>query len=569
MNKVISKFIGEKVEVRFFIVKSIFSIIGIIFSTVVFCSKFKIYEENDPNIYLTGVKSFLFSKKQTHNPEYNPGISNLGYTGKPLFDCYEGLCAYKTSYTCTETVCEEDEENNIRNCYYVEKTCYETAYFAEYSSSSDCRNSNGKSCYSCSGHASSCHCLRKKDDEDFRGHRSCTADNIIFNWKSFYYNRENATNGIPVIYSVNNENFGKLFIEHAPSYLDSAVPPNETCPNNKHQCGILDELGNKLCYPLGVDCPINHITLNKPEQMHGYNNYTIDGVTIYYTNQAINYGKVLGGFFVDSDLKINYNIGDCEIISTSSISELLNSQGNKLYKESLNFNPYIDKNIDKKGKAYLKWCIPGVGKEKNITLIKSLSIEYNLNVTSNKFMMENRDVSIISYVFKLYGYIIILIPMKLISLPFLKIIIIIRNNKTSSTPINLRRCIPNCIVIFLTFELMFLYGISPIVIIMGLIYSMANIEHFDNTFKLYEILTYIESPIIFLLVIIQICYMIYFGKYKRKKGFIELEKKNENTTELKSSKENNNNLDFNTYDNLKDYAKPLNTNETPLTPDVD
>ena len=53
----------------------------------------------------------------------------------------------------------------------------------------------------------------------------------------------------------------------------------------------------------------------------------------------------------------NYNIGECQIITTGKISELLNSHKNKLYKNSLNFDPYEDKNIDQKGKAYLKWCI--------------------------------------------------------------------------------------------------------------------------------------------------------------------------------------------------------------------
>jgi len=37
---------------------------------------------------------------------------------------------------------------------------------------------------------------------------------------------------------------------------------------------------------------------------------------------------------------------------------------NKLYKKSLNFDPYKDKDIDRKGKAFLKWCIPAVGKKK-------------------------------------------------------------------------------------------------------------------------------------------------------------------------------------------------------------
>ena len=36
------------------------------------------------------------------------------------------------------------------------------------------------------------------------------------------------------------------------TYLNSAVPANEDCPPNEHQCGILDDLGNKLCYPKNI-----------------------------------------------------------------------------------------------------------------------------------------------------------------------------------------------------------------------------------------------------------------------------------------------------------------------------
>ena len=172
---------------------------------------------------------------------------------------------------------------------------------------------------------------------------------------------------------------------------------------------ILDELGNKLCYPKGYNCPINYITLNKTEKNYNYKEYTIDGVKIYYTNEAIKDGKVLGGFFVDSDLLEKYKIGECQIISTSKISELLNSNPNKLYRNSLNFDPYKDENIDKKGKAYLKWCIPGVGKERNITLIKKLSEDYELNKTANKNYVTSRKGIKILFFITLPSYIVITI----------------------------------------------------------------------------------------------------------------------------------------------------------------
>ena len=170
----------------------------------------------------------------------------------------------------------------------------------------------------------------------------CTADNMILNWKNYYY--DHSTGYI--------------------NYLKDVVPSNEDCPHDMKECGILDELGNKLCISESSPCPINYITLNPTDKNYTYKNITVDGVTIYYTNEAIYDGKVVGGFYVDSDLNINYNIGDCQIIATGKISELMNSHENKLYKKSLTFDPYKSKDIDRKGKAYLKWCIPAVGKKK-------------------------------------------------------------------------------------------------------------------------------------------------------------------------------------------------------------
>ena len=181
-----------------------------------------------------------------------------------------------------------------------------------------------------------------------------------------------------------------------------------------HQCGILDEFGNKLCYPEGYKCPINYLTLNSSDKNYTYKEYTIDGVKVYYTNEAIEDGMVLGGFYVDSDLMIKYNIVECQIIDTGKISELLNSQKNKLYRNSLNFDPYKDENIDTKGNAYLKWCIPGVGKERNLTLVKKLDEDYELNKTINKNITDKTKSIKIIYFVSLPGYIIITVALTLI-----------------------------------------------------------------------------------------------------------------------------------------------------------
>ena len=170
----------------------------------------------------------------------------------------------------------------------------------------------------------------------------------------------------------------------------------------------LDELGNKLCVSSRYSCPINYITLNNSDKNYTYYNYSIGDLTIYYTNEAVNDGKIVGGLYVDSDLMINYNIGECKIITTGKISELLNSHPNKLYRKRLAFNPYKDKDIDKKGKAYLKWCIPAVGREKNITLIKELMKIYENNQTINKELTKIKN-SCATYFIGFSGYILIII----------------------------------------------------------------------------------------------------------------------------------------------------------------
>ena len=163
-------------------------------------------------------------------------------------------------------------------------------------------------------------------------------------------------------------------------------------------------------FPNDVDCPINLFTTNINE-ISGYSNYSstkIGDKTIYYINKALDQ-KVLGGLFVDSDLMIKYNGIECKILDISSISELLQHNNYKLYKKSLNFDPYDEESdeLDKRGKSYLKACSIRIGKEKNITKIKELVIEFNLNITNNeKVIKPIKTIFIISYFVSLPGYIV-------------------------------------------------------------------------------------------------------------------------------------------------------------------
>jgi len=85
---------------------------------------------------------------------------------------------------------------------------------------------------------------------------------------------------------------------------------------------------------------------------------------------------------------------------------------NKLYRDSLLYDPYKDKNIDEKGKAYLKWCIPGFGKEKNITKINKTNEIFLFNKTNNKEILEPIKTKIkISYFICLPGFIGLIVAM--------------------------------------------------------------------------------------------------------------------------------------------------------------
>ena len=391
----------NKVYIFFYIILAL-NLILFALVTINYCLSFytlNYMEEIDPDIDLTGIKSFNFISSS--NYEYSPGMSNLGKTGKIYLDCFIGECITSTIEDCT------DSDGN-------DSTCTEYHHYENHNCSNECRKTKfykcSKSyCDSYYGKDEGSKCFRDDDDNEVTKTNSCNADNLILNWKNLYYSRTNSTTS-------------GLY-----TYLNSAVTSNETCPTGKKNCGILDEFGNKLCYPDSKTCPINFVTTNFSE-ISGYYNYgstSIGDKKIYYTNLATD-KQVFGGLFVDSDLMINYNDIDCKTLDTSSISDLLLHNYNKLYRNSLDFDPYDEEKseLDKRGKSYLKACIPGNGREKNITKIKELLVEFNLNTTNNgKIIRPIKVLFIVSYFISLPGYIVSIIFLLILLCSF-----IIQNN---------------------------------------------------------------------------------------------------------------------------------------------
>ena len=111
-----------------------FWILSFFFSTLKYYLTFyktQKFEENDPFIDLSGIQSFSFLNKAENNPEYNSTISNLGYTGELIFDCYQGRCLYYREYECKVEVCDSDDSN----CHYEDSICKEYPSYFEYDSS--------------------------------------------------------------------------------------------------------------------------------------------------------------------------------------------------------------------------------------------------------------------------------------------------------------------------------------------------------------------------------------------------------------------------------------------------
>ena len=469
------------------------NIIALIFLTVNYClSKYSLEYllENDPDIDLTGLSGFSFS--QTTNDEYSPTMSNLGTTGKIYFDCYTGSCTYKKSYSCKKTKCTGTGNNKKCHTYY--DTCYDYYTYDEHTCSIGCRikeNSffgcGSAYCYSPSynKYYSSSSCSRDDDTTDYSLPKSCYADNLILYWKNFYYERKNNTGY-------------KQF-----TYLNSAVTANESCPLGKKVCGILDNLGNKYCFPEFADCPINDISLVKKDD--SYKPVSVSDKVIYYSNNVTD-GKIVGGLFVDTDLLIKYNDEDCQILDEGTASELIDGHTNKLYRNTIT--------IDKKSstysnaKSYLKWCVPGVGKEKNISKIKELKIVYDFNVTTNEEVIKPiKSKFTTSYFLDLAGYLTIFV---------VSILLFLSLRKQNGMDYDIPDCFGSGL---LSLVLLILFGISIILIIIGAIIGILNNKNISeglkldlgykifNTLKLLNIIGFSINVFLIILAIIFIVYI--------------------------------------------------------------
>ena len=523
----------------------------IIFSVFYCKSKYSLEYliEDDPDIDLTGLKNFSFTK--AYDVEYSLGISNLGTTGKLYLNCFTGKCHYEYSYSCTTTRCSGS--GSERECETVDDTCYESYSKEDHLCSEQCRRSGASSCgrdYCSLDHYDDSSCSHDDGSKSIEHPKSCNAENLILYWgnsteNKLYYKR------------VNNTRYKTL------SYLNSAVTANESCPNGTKMCGILDNLGNKLCYPEYLNCPLNYITTNLSDSNYRYyGSVKLNNKTIYFTNEATENGKIIGGLFVDSDLLIKYNDEDCEKLEEGSVSDLLDNHPYKLYKNSLSYDPYKDRsNLVQTGKSYLKWCVPGVGKEKNISKIKELKIDFDFNVTTNNDIINPiKTFSTSSYFVSLPGYIGLFLVLIIFIFSFFE------QNSIHSNVGGVLRCSNS-----INWLLFLIFLVSSLLVFVGTILACVNIGNISRGNKLdlqANIISSLKSLNITIIcvsiVLIIIIFIFFIYLYITPKSLPDQESITQYKTYNNNKDDYYNSSDFryidnNNYDNSDNFHKILLT----------
>ena len=508
---------------------ALFKLIIAIINYSISSNKIEYFEENDPDIIITGLSFIEFLEKR--NPEeYIISEPNLGSTGKIIFDCFRGECTFKQLSICYRRECSKNTKKT--SCRTVSYQCYKEFYKYMYDCSYECRTKGELLCNSCPITAESLigNCSRKEND-DYDIQKSCLADNVIYNWNGSYYYRINGTSS-----------YGER------TYLKNAVQADETCPSSMKMCGILDKLGNKLCIPKTNPCPINYVKVSNNSLDNKYN-YTISNIgnkKLYYTNEAVS-EKIIGGLYVDSDLLIQYKDEECEILDTGSISELINDN-KKLYKNVLNFDPYSENNIDSKGKSYLKWCIVGKGRNKDLNIMKKENITYYLNKTINQNSIQPILKDLNAYlVFSIIGSIFI---------PIFFIIFLFVFFTINEVGFNLCFCINEFGLIVILSLSFFIFFLTTLVFnIFTIVIAFSNVDYLTEMKE--TNISFINSLIVlnrmysWISIIIYIIIIIFFV-------YLFMAPKNDNTLDFNTKNNKTGNSDFPDFDINNNTS--LNTN---------
>jgi len=276
---------------------------------------------NDINIIC--IESFDFIEDKTI-PEYP--CDNLGNTGKLILDCYTGTCIHQIFHRYTwqsscdsKLFCEEREESWTEHRPIIDHNCSEQCY-----------ETGNDECYCGEPYDEIGTCKNKTNDRYEKG-KVCHAYNTIYFWKGKKYNISKTVNY---------------------TYLNDAILKDEECPFGKKNCGIIDSNENQLCIRNNLNCPINYISENKLS--NNYSSVLIGNKTFYYGNNITTKRKIIAGLVVDTDLYLNQDNEQKDLIDNYTISGFLEDNQNLYKNVNLGYDPYQEENIDSKGKSYLR-----------------------------------------------------------------------------------------------------------------------------------------------------------------------------------------------------------------------
>lgn len=336
-------------------------------------NKITIFNYINPDVSIQTIKEFDLKPNITID-HYKSNMSFLSLTGNVKLSCYSGKCEKFVKKICEREVCYtgDDEysfkafdknKRRLSSCEMVPYDCSYTEHTPEFKCSEECSTKYYYPyiCNSCSYKFDS----QRGDCSSFSQYNLsindsiyCLPSNIIFFWKELYY-----------------DNISQQY-----SYANDAVLKNETCPDGKKQCGIIDKYGNKLCLPKNEKCPINNISMGyePPDKAHSYVPIKVGNKTIYYSNDFVEDGRIIKGLYSDSDVNIQFK-ENCSILDTYNLSYFL-EENKKIYEDK-----YISPSMKNNGKSYLKYCDFKVS---NLDL-NQLKYDYKLYQFSQNF---NTDI---------------------------------------------------------------------------------------------------------------------------------------------------------------------------------
>ena len=274
-----------------------------------------------------------------------------------ILDCYIGTCIKEIFHEVVGTTCSDHRDP----CHDYDDSWTEYRPIIDRFCSEQCYEYKSEECNCTDEFQEKGTCEHKMDDNYIEG-KICYAYNTIYFWKGRRY---------------------EILNESIYNYLDNAVLKDEECPKGTKYCGILDGNYNKLCINSNLKCPINYISNEEGNKNQDYSSFSFGTKTFFYGhNDSLIDKKIVMGLMVETDLYLNGDNYEKEILDLYNISEFLKDNQNLFKDINLGYDPYSDKDIDNKGNSYLKAFYNN--ETFDLTDLRNRINVYNFNVKMNK-----------------------------------------------------------------------------------------------------------------------------------------------------------------------------------------